>query len=170
MQHLASSLRVLIVAPRPTSLKPFPDRAEIEGLYDALEAQGEQVEAEWLWPPTWEALVGQLKSGETPPAIVCLDTVVRQKEGTPAFLFETAEARAQAVDPMPLAEHLKSRGVSLLILYPREADQVDIQALAAQMIAGGSPHIMVLDGSLSPEKIEGALRAFFAACLATSAA
>jgi len=167
MEHPASPLHVLIIAPRPSTVEPVPDRRVVESLYDALESQGEQIEAEWLWPPTLDTMVRRFETGEKQISVVCLDAVVRRNDGTSVFLLETQDAKEQVLEPATLATLMRDHGIPLLILsLSSEEDQVDAQTIAMQMASKDAPHVIVLDDGLQAESMEQALRAFLSACLA----
>jgi len=152
-------LRVLVVAPRPAGLS-LPSHDSLEALYDALEAQGEQVVAEYLWPATRDALAARLGAQDSPAVgIVYLDVVAA--EGGAGLCFE-----GQAVTAEELGAILCGRGIGLLLLAIwDEGQEGRSQNLAAALAEASGKPVVLLDPGFA-EGSAKALAAFLSGLLA----
>ena len=162
------ALRVLAAAPRPTGLAFAADHSLLGALYDALEAQGDQVEGQILWPPTSEALQERLASQDLPAIdIVYLEGVASQEHGTARFCFEGEDGQLHGLDAAALAGLLAVGHVSLLLLNAHVRKVAEASELFARELADtGGLCVVLLDHRLAQETASQALTAFFAALLA----
>ena len=164
-------LNILAAAPRPPALERTPSRMRVDALYDALEAQGQAVRSEWLWPPTWEALAERLGRGESPAvAALYLDAVLVSSPTSPALAFEAAEPSGRAVPLQQLGALLAETGVLLLILLatPEQATASGgqtVESWGAALSAAGVPHVLVMDPAWSASQTHRVMMELWTALL-----
>jgi len=165
MNSLALPLRVLVVAPRLASLAR-PSRPCVEAFYDALEAQGEQVEAEYLWPATLEALSERLGAQDrSVVSLIYLEAIVAERgEG---LCLEGDEPEGQVVTTEQLGRILHGRGIGLLLLaaWDGSAERASQKAFAAALAEASGVHVILLDGSSAAQGSGQALAAFLSSVL-----
>ncbi|MFH1086463.1 MAG: hypothetical protein V1772_11970, partial [Chloroflexota bacterium] len=153
----------------------MPGLDRVEGLYDALEIQGEALVAEWLWPPTWEALRARLTSAEQPVHVLCLDAALVGGD----LLFESAAGEAEAVTAAQLGGVLResariSQKPALVILLPgpgaigapADRSSADPGAFAAALHAASGLPALLLSGALTQHGMAQAAGAWLAALVA----
>ena len=173
MDSLSPPLHVLIVSPRPEGVEPPPSRASVEGVCMALEEQGDQVRADWLWPATLGALSERLGASNEPGIdAVYLDAVLGEDAGNASLSFETAEGSADFITVGRVLDTLNERGVSLLILRPvrgQGALAPGAHSLLAESLSDrGDVHALLLDEGLSADEVRQAMSGFLAGLLAQS--
>ncbi len=191
MPYLPFPLRALLAAPRPAGLGACPSRSRVEAFYEALEAQGEQAEAEWLWPPTVERLAQRLGAGAPDIGLLYLDVALLRQAHGASLCFEDAAAACSPLAPEDLGALLAKQNIPLLILSvsPAVSDATDDASAAGQnrqqsqypgsasaapqgkplarsCVRSGVPHVVVLDERLAPEEAAQAITAFLSALLA----
>jgi tetratricopeptide (TPR) repeat protein len=158
MPPFALPLNVLVAAPRPPTLARTPSRMRVEAVYDALEAQGQSAHAEWLWPPTWDALVERLRQPERQPvAALFLDALFAPAQDGPALYFQTTELASRAVLIAELGALLVEAGVPVLILcataeQPTAGSGEARRPVGMALSASGVPHSIVMDPGLGPKQ------------------
>lgn len=137
MNSLALPLRVLVVAPHPKDLA-LPSYELLEAFYEALEAQGEQMEGEYLWPATLKAFSERLEARER-PAVGLLYLEALTAEGGAGLYLEDEEAKGQLVTGEQLGGALRGRGIGLVLLgSAAEATQT----LAAELARASGVHVV----------------------------
>jgi len=140
MDSLTLPLRVLVVAPRPKDLA-LPSYELLESFYDALEAQGEQIEAEYLWPATLEALSRRIEARERPAVgLLYLETIAAE-DGESLYL-EDERAEGQLVTWGQLGKALHDRGIRAVLLGSAGGTA---QAFAANLAKASGAHIILCD-------------------------
>lgn len=116
MTQTALPIHVLVVAPRPVGQDPSSATSRCEALYDALDAQGDQVVAEWLRPATAEALVQRLQDeGGQPIQVLYLDTPLWLDSDGLAVRLETADGAEQSLAWAALQDALGERETLLIL-------------------------------------------------------
>ncbi len=161
MSALSIPLAALVVAPRPSTRIPSLPHSRLEALADALEAQGNTLSTEWLWPSTREALEARL-GGDPQVDIVYLDAAWADDAQT--FAFEGATPEGEPIDVEALGALLGAGGVSLLVVA--EADEgawggTTLQAVADTLTKAGIPRVV----ALNPDALTGAFAPSLAALL-----
>ncbi|GEM_PF-1647318 len=136
-------LRVLVVAPRSASPDSLPSRARIEAVFDALEAQGEGIQAEWLWPSTVEALEARLADGALSPVT--------------AIYWEGALADGDEGERIGAA--LSDHGVRLLILSLRRPSEW----VAPAALARGPVRVVAIAECVSAGALREGMTAYWTA-------
>ena len=159
MAMLHTPLHILAVAPRPADLDPAPSLDRLEGLYDALEAQGELVEMEWLWPPTLAALSQRLSDDLAPHIdMLSLDAPFA---GDP--VFERTDGTSERMPGSALAELLREGQVTLLLAVAPVSAETD---WVAQIAARAQTHVLRLDPGLAQHAVWRAVNVFCGSLLA----
>ena len=168
MSHLALPLCALLVAPRPVNLEPCPPRARVEATYEASEAQGEQMEAEWLWPATVESLAQRLAASDLPAiGLVYLDVVVAQGAEGMGLCFEGPGAGNALLDPGQLGTLLSREGVPLMVLAATAGSgSAGVGNLARDLVAAGMEHVVALDEQMAIGDTTRAMSVFLSGLLA----
>ena len=159
MPPFAPPLTILVAAPRPPALGHIPSRMRVEALYDALEAQGQSARAEWLWPPTWDALSKRMREAERPAvAALFVDAILAAAPSGPALYLETGELAGKVVALAELGALLVETGVPMLILSAMPepsapADGATPESLGVTLSASGIPHTIIMGPAWSAEQI-----------------
>ncbi|MEA3408579.1 MAG: tetratricopeptide repeat protein [Chloroflexota bacterium] len=164
------ALRVLVAAPRPLSLPNVPGRGGVEAVYEAIEAQGSQMEAEWLWPATYNVLVERLADLEAPDVdVLYLSIVVSESDEGLAFHFEGAGDEADLVSVDKLGAWCSEADLPLLMLQPVEKDKGVEEAIhehIMELASYCSLNVILLSGRMSLQTLTTATTDLFAALLA----
>ena len=162
MNLFALPLRALVVAPCPVHCA-FPEHARVEAFYDALEAQGEQMAAEWLWPATLEALIRRLAAQALPAVgVIYLEAPVRQSDEGLALCFEDAEPRGMA-GAGRLGELFAGHGVGVVILAASggaDTEVSEVPSFASVHATTSGAHVLSLGEQLGPRDAAQALTTF----------
>ncbi|MCD6518313.1 MAG: ATP-binding protein, partial [Anaerolineae bacterium] len=165
MDLLSAPLRVLVVAPQPRSLNGCPPRAGVEAFYEALEAQGDQLLAEWLYPAELAVLKARIESLEEPPVhLLYLEAPSVEKDSQVEVLFEGVEEG----EPVSFAElELASRGLRLAIvrLHPVGAWALDLPSVAQQLWQEAHVPLLLLAAEMPPARLKDAVMAFLTGVL-----
>lgn len=176
MTESRSNLRVLVAAPRPAGREPMPTRSHVEAMYDALEAQGDRVEAYWLYPGTPEALAARLSGDDGPaPDVVVLD-VAMEMGAEPLAYLESDVPEGGALAAGELGAILRQGSAGLVVLRPAMSAGAD--SANADAAAGGPARyadalarqaelaVLRVDQRLDEEALRVAMTAALAALLA----
>ncbi len=169
MESTNPTLRVLVVAPRPLSLSKVPGRADVEALYEGVEAQGSQMETEWLWPITHGALVECLDAKAPTIDIVYLNVVASEGEGKVALHFEGEGGGADSISLEALGGSCSDAKLSLLMLQPiMETEAVErlVRQEASTVSSSFGLNIVLLSKRMSAQRLTTMAKDFFAALLA----
>lgn len=161
-------LRVLIVAPRPRGPFGTPSRARIEALYDSIEAQGELVVADWLWPPTLPALTARLRDAGQ-PGVDALFVDASVKAGSDALAFDGDPAAVELVTPARFAAMIREASIGLVLLSLPESSAGSMRTsheYSQALAAGGVPHVVQLTEACPVGETLHVLSAFWVALLA----
>lgn len=169
MDDFALPLHVLVVVSRPKDIKSVTSYAKVEALYDALEAQGDQVCIEWLHPATPDALLGRLGDRNKPTiGVVYLEAAIAQGEDGWGICLENEDETTAILSVERLRAALCDRGVRLLILAVAERKGMDISwdTQATALAANIELPLIMIAPERTPPKAAQALSALFAALLA----
>lgn len=170
MESTNPALRALVVAPRPLSLSRVPDRADVEAIYEAVEAQGSRMEAEWLWPGTWDAFVTRLDDTEAPVVDIVYLSVVASGDGEGIVLqFEGEGGDADSMGLDALAASCRGADLPLLMLQAIGQTAVTAEAMYTEIDGLSSScdlNMVLLSDEMPPQALATAASDFFAALLA----
>lgn len=163
-----TTLRVLVAAPRPMTLEPLPSRHHVRALLDALEAQGDRVEIQWLAPATPEALASRLAGdgGPAPDAVV-LDVALTGDGERVARLEGASPTDDAATTAAALGAILRQGSARLVVLRPAMAVGADDAAAYAEALAREAERAVVrIDARLDGDAVRAAMTAALTAVLA----
>ncbi|MGM0400027.1 MAG: tetratricopeptide repeat protein [Chloroflexota bacterium] len=170
MESSTPALRVLVVAPRPLSLSRVPGRSDVEAIYDAVEAQGGQMEAEWLWPATYGALVERLDDTDAPAIdILYLSGVISHGKGGLVLYFEGEGGGTSHLSLETLGATCSDANLSLAMLQPIVGTGAVEEAICEHVSSLSSSlglNVILISGEMSPQALMTVGSDFFAALLA----
>lgn len=148
-------VRVLAVVSRPDDAGFIPPRAVSLPLLDALARLGDQVDVEFLYPPTLTALTDRLRDRHAPPVhVVHFDGhgVYDASLGLGYLLFENAEHRSDRVDANRLGTLLNNCGVPLMVLNAcqsaKQEEANPYASVAARLIRAGVGSVLAMNYSV----------------------
>jgi tetratricopeptide (TPR) repeat protein len=170
VKPFALPVRVLIVVSRPQGAGFIDPRAVSRPLLDALDALGDRVVTEFLYPPTLKALTDRLRDRTAPPVhVVHFDGhgVYDADLGLGYLLFETEEHQADRVDANRLGTLLNKCGVPLMVLNAcQSAAQEEANpyaSVAARLIRAGVGSVLAMNYSVLVAAAEKFVEAFYGA-------
>ncbi|MFP3896186.1 MAG: tetratricopeptide repeat protein [Anaerolineales bacterium] len=170
MEDNRPALRMLVVAPRPLLLSRVPDRTDVEAIYEAVEAQGNRMEAEWLWPATYDAFVERLHDAEAPIVDILYLSGVASDDGRRLTLqFEGEGGDASPIGLDALGGTCSDADLSLVMLQAiadagsmGEAFCEHVSSLAASLAL----NVLLLSGEMSAQALTTMGTELFAGFLA----
>lgn len=170
VKPLALPVRVLVVVARPDDAGFIDPRADALPLLDALEALGEQVVIEFLYPPTLKALSARLRSRQKPAVhVVHFDGhgVYDALLGQGYLLFENDNHQGDRVDANRLGTLLSSYKVPLMVLSAcQSATQKEANpyaSVAARLIRAGVGSVLAMNYSVLVMTAQKFVGAFYGA-------
>ncbi len=154
-RQFALPVRILVVVARPDDAGYIDARSETRPLMAALDQLGDQVVAEFLYPPTLPALRKRLNDKRAPPVhVVHFDGhgVYDNSLGLGYLLFETEEHGSALVDANQLGNLLSNCGVPLMVLNAcQSATQQETNpyaSIAARLIRAGIGSVLAMNYSV----------------------
>jgi hypothetical protein len=152
---LALPVRILIVVSRPKDAGFIDPRAVSVPLLDALDNLHEQVEVEFLYPPTLTMLTERLSNPQAPPVhIVHFDGhgVYDAVQGLGYLLFEDENHIKDLVDAERLGTLLYDCGVPLIVLNACQSAKQEVvnpyASVAASLIQSGLGSVLAMNYSV----------------------
>jgi tetratricopeptide (TPR) repeat protein len=145
-------VRVLVVVSRPDDAGFFDPRGDALPLLDVLEAMGARAEAEFLYPPTLDALTKRLRDRQAPPVhVVHFDGhgVYDAALGLGYLLFEDDQHKIDRVDANRLGTLLFDCGVPLMVLSAcqsaKQEETNPYASVAARLIRAGVGSVLAMN-------------------------
>lgn len=173
VKPLALPVRVLVVVARPDDagfIDPRADALPLLNALEALEALGEQVAVEFLYPPTLKTLTARLRSRKKPPVhVVHFDGhgVYDSVMGLGYLLFENDAYQGDRVDADRLGTLLNRCGVPLMVLSAcQSATQKEYNpyaSVAARLIRAGVGSVLAMSYSVLVVAAQKFVNAFYGA-------
>ena len=155
IKPFALPVRVLVVVSRPKDAGFIDPRAVSRPLLDALDDLGQQVEVEFLYPPTLTALTNRLKDAKAQAVhVVHFDGhgVYDAVQGLGYLLFEDEEHKMDRVDAPRLGTLLSDCGIPLMVLNAcQSGKQEDVNpyaSIAARLIRAGVGSVLAMNYSV----------------------
>jgi hypothetical protein len=155
IQPIQPPVRILLVTSRPEAAGFIDPRSIAGPLLDALAGIPEQVEVEFLRPPSLAALDDRLRDESLPPVhIVHFDGhgVYDPGVGLGFLLFEDDEHAMHRVDAEQLGTLLNERGIPLMVLNACQSAQPDernpFASVAARLIEAGVGGVVAMNHSV----------------------
>ncbi len=148
-------VRILVVVSRPEDAGLIDSRAVTRPMLDAVDALGEKVTTEFLFPPTLRALSERLEDENAPPVhVVHFDGhgVYDSKQGLGYLLFENDDHKSDPVDANRLGTLLNNCGVPLMVLNAcqsaAQAESNPYASVAARLIRAGVRNVLAMNYSV----------------------
>ncbi|MHB0857438.1 MAG: tetratricopeptide repeat protein [Anaerolineae bacterium] len=160
MDRSTIPLRVLIAAPHPTHASTPPDYARLEALLESLEAQGDLVQIDWLWPSTVQTLARLSADPSAAAQILYLRTTSLAETGG-AFELED-----QRIDAESFGALLRDLPIRLILLdVAGDLSAVDLDRMSQALASQAQRPVVRLDGAVAPVSLQPLLAQFLAALL-----
>jgi tetratricopeptide (TPR) repeat protein len=163
-------IRILMVTCRPDGAGFIDPRSIAAPLLDSLDAIPEQVEVEFLRPPTLRALDERLRDLNKPRVhIVHFDGhgVYDKKVGLGFLLFEDDKHEMQPVDAEQLGTLLNESGIPLMVLNACQSakpdDQNPFASVASRLIESGVGAVVAMNYSVLVETAKRFTKEFYGA-------
>ncbi|MEW5938013.1 MAG: tetratricopeptide repeat protein, partial [Chloroflexota bacterium] len=163
-------VRILMVTCRPDGAGFIDPRSIATPLLETLDAIPEQVEVEFLRPPTLKALDDRLRDATKPRVhIVHFDGhgVYDKSVGLGFLLFEDANHQKHEVDAEQLGTLLNESGIPLIVLNACQSAQPDdrnpFASVASRLIESGVGGVVAMNYSVLVETAKRFTREFYGA-------
>jgi len=170
IQPFEPPVRILMVTCRPEGAVFIDPRSIATPLLDALDAIPEQVEVEFLRPPTLKALDDRLRDPHRPRVhIVHFDGhgVYDKSIGLGFLLFEDEKHQRHQVDAEQLGTLLNESGIPLMVLNACQSAQPDernpFASVASRLIESGVGGVVAMNYSVLVETAKRFTSEFYGA-------